>query len=484
MKKLNEIVAGVDVLKALGSTDIEISGLSFDSRKVETGHVFIAVPGTLSDGHDYIEKAISLGAVAVVCERMPEAINGNITYLQVSSSSASLGLMASLFYDNPSASIHLVGVTGTNGKTTIASLLYKLFMSLGIPCGLFSTIRNLILDKPIDATHTTPDSIQLNKLLRDMVDAGCEYCFMEVSSHAVSQNRIAGLTYRGGVFTNLTHDHLDYHKTFQEYLKAKKTFFDALNDEAFAITNGDDKNGMVMLQNTKATKIVYALRTPADFKCKVLENHFDGMLLNINGTELWTKLIGRFNAYNLLAIYAVALQLGIQKEELLQKLSGLTTVDGRFEYFRSESDVTAIVDYAHTPDALKNVLQTISEINGGAGRIISVIGAGGDRDKTKRPEMTRNALVFSDQVVLTSDNPRSEEPADIIEDMKAGAGPSEMRKVLVITDRREAIRTACTLAQKGDIVLVAGKGHETYQEIKGIRHHFDDREIIQEYFKS
>jgi len=509
VKTLSNILSGISIAQSIGTLDTEIVAINFDSRKVVANSVFVAVRGTQNDGHQFIEKAVALGAVAVVCEELPERCNENVTYIKVAQSGEALGIMASNFYDCPSTKLKLVGVTGTNGKTTTATLLYRLHRELGYKAGLFSTVRNYINDRAIDATHTTPDPLVLNKLLAEMLAAGCDYCFMEVSSHSVVQQRIAGLQFAGGIFTNLTHDHLDYHKTFDEYLRAKKLFFDNLPSGAFALTNNDDRNGMVMLQNTKAQKFTYSLKSFSDYKCRILENGFEGMLLNINNREVWTHFIGNFNAYNLLAVYAAALQLGHAKDEVLQIISGLHPVEGRFETIRSTNGVTAIVDYAHTPDALENVLNTIrqivlsnaqcgfdtfNEIEGEAEthkkpeyavncQIITVVGAGGDRDKTKRPVMARIAAQLSDKVILTSDNPRTERPEDILHDMQAGVPKEHNRKVLTISDRREAIKTAVMFAQKDDIILIAGKGHETYQEINGIRTHFDDREVVWEFFE-
>lgn len=466
----------------IGNTGTRVSSIVFDSRRVEDGSVFVAVKGTQTDGHQYIDHVIKSGAVAIVCEIIPENIQTGVCYIEVPDSSEALGIIASNFYDNPSASLTLIGITGTNGKTTTATLLYKLFQNLGFKTGLLSTVRNMVNQKEVPATHTTPDQVELNRLLRDMADEGCDYCFMEVSSHSVVQNRIAGLTFKGGVFTNLTHDHLDFHKTFDAYLAAKKRFFDTLPSGAFAIVNTDDRNGKVMVQNTKAVIKTLALKNQADFQCKIIENHFDGLLLNINGKEVWCRLVGTFNAYNLLSIYATSVMLGISSEESLTALSKLESVDGRFEYFKSPEGIVGIVDYAHTPDALSNVIGTINSIRQGEGRLITVVGAGGDRDKTKRPLMAAIAAENSSLTILTADNPRSENPEDILNDMRAGVSVDRKKYCLVISDRKEAIKTACTMAQGGDIVLVAGKGHETYQEIKGIKHHFDDREILRECF--
>ncbi len=480
MKNLNDILANIKILDSIGDTNITIENIKFDSRNVNSNSIFIAVRGVNVDGHNYINKAIELKAKAIVCEEFPENIHKNTSYIKVKDSAIALGLIASNFYDNPSQKMTVVGITGTNGKTTTATLLYNMFEELGYKTGLISTVVNYIHNKEIKSTHTTPDQVQLQKLFAQMIDQGCEYCFMEVSSHAIHQNRISGIDFNGGVFTNITHDHLDYHKTFKEYISAKKKFFDGLKKTAFAITNVDDKNGEIMLQNCKAKKLTYALKMPADFKVKILENHFNGMLLKINNNEVWTKFIGNFNAYNLTAVYAVATKLGKNTFDVLVSLSSLSAVNGRFEYFNSKEEITAIVDYAHTPDALKNVLDTINEIRKGHSKVITVVGAGGDRDKTKRPEMAQISAEKSDRVILTSDNPRSEDPIEIIKDMESGIDVQLRSKVISITDRREAIRAACMFAQQGDIVLVAGKGHETYQEIKGVKYHFDDKEIIRE----
>ncbi len=482
MKKLTYILSNVKVLQIKGNAEILVQNIEFDSRKVGTNQLFVAVAGYQSDGHDFIENAIANGAVAVVCEKLPEKLHKNATYIQVADSAQALGVMASNFYENPSSKLKLVGITGTNGKTTTATLLHRLFEKLGYKTGLLSTIRNYIHTTIVDATHTTPDPIQLNKLLFEMVEAGCDYCFIEVSSHALHQKRVAGLKFEGAVFTNITQDHLDYHKTFAKYINAKKLFFDNLGGNAFALTNVDDKNGRIMLQNTSAKKFTMALKSMANFRAKVLESHIDGMLVTFDNTEVWTRFIGGFNAYNLLSVYAVALLLNQNRDEVIQALSGLQAVDGRFQYLKSKSGKLAIVDYAHTPDALKNVLSTIKEILEGSGKIISVIGAGGNRDKTKRPLMASVAAKLSNQVILTSDNPRNEKPEDIIEDMRAGVLPPLNNKLLAITNRHEAIKTACMLAQPGDIVLVAGKGHETYQEIEGVKYHFDDCEVVNEIF--
>lgn len=467
-------------MKTVGSTAIEIDTLQFDSRKVNSRDVFIAITGTQVDGHTYIEKAIQLGAKAIICETIPKQTN-NLTYIQVKNSSKALGTMASNYYGFPSSKLKLVGITGTNGKTTIASLLYELFESLGYPSGLLSTIQNKIENKIVAATHTTPDPIQINKLIEQMVTEGCGYCFMEVSSHAIDQDRISGLEFAGGIFTNLSHDHLDYHINFDNYLKVKKKFFDELPEKAFALTNVDDRNGKIMLQNTQAIKKSYSLKSLSDFKCKILENNFEGLLLNIDGQELCSNLIGSFNAYNLLAVYAAAVLLGEKPTEVLTALSNLQTVEGRFDYIRSLNNIIGIVDYAHSPDALKNVLDTIDSIRTHNETLITVFGAGGDRDKQKRPIMGKVACEKSDKVILTSDNPRSEVPEEIIKDIEKGIGLQYSNKVIAITNRKEAIKTACSFARKGDIILVAGKGHEKYQEIEGVKHPFDDKEILKNY---
>ncbi len=480
MKTLNEILKNITVNQIIGNTTIEIKNIQFDSRNVNSESIFVAINGYNVDGHKFIEKAISLGAKTIVCEVFPETINENISYILVKNSSEALGKIAANFYNNPTKKLKVVGITGTNGKTTTATLLYRIFESFGYKTGLISTVVNYIHETEISSTHTTPDQVQLQKLFSQMIDEGCEYCFMEVSSHSIHQQRISSIEFVGGVFTNITHDHLDYHKTFKEYISVKKTFFDNLQKKAFAITNFDDKNGEIMLQNCKAKKLSYALKTPADYKTKILESHFNGMLLKINEQEVWTKFIGNFNAYNLTAVYAVAIELGLDKLQTLVAISKLTSVNGRFEYFTSANGITAIVDYAHTPDALKNVLETIQEIKKGTSKIITVVGAGGDRDKTKRPEMAQISAEKSDKIILTSDNPRSEDPIEIIKEMEAGISTKLRNKVISITDRKEAIRAACMFAQNGDIVLIAGKGHETYQEIKGVKHHFDDKEIVRE----
>jgi UDP-N-acetylmuramoyl-L-alanyl-D-glutamate--2,6-diaminopimelate ligase len=482
MKSLKDILAGIEVFESTGDWSVLLHGIQFDSRKVNAGDLFVAVKGAHVDGHQFIARAIEQGAVAVVCEIMPENIPSGVFVARIGQTQANFGKMAAAFYNNPSANIKVVGVTGTNGKTTIASLLYKTFSLLGYKVGLISTIKYYVGTDEFHATHTTPDALQIQELMAKMVEAGCEYCFMEASSHAIDQDRISGIEFNGGIFTNLTHDHLDYHLTFAEYLKAKKKFFDHLPETAFALTNADDKNGMVMLQNTKALKQTYSLRTLANFNCKILEKHFDGMLLSIDGQEVWTHFTGVFNASNLMAVLGAALLLGACRDDMLRILSELRPVSGRFEIIRSLEGKYAVVDYAHTPDAIKNVLTGIAEIRTGNEQIISVIGAGGDRDKTKRPEMAREAVKQSDKVILTSDNPRSEQPEQILADMEAGIEPHQRNKVLSIVNRKEAIKTACMLAKPGDIILVAGKGHEDYQEIKGVKYHFDDKEVINEFF--
>lgn len=479
-KTLKNILEGVEIIEIVGNNEILIKSIQFDSRKIGIDDLFVAVRGTQTNGHNYIGKAIELGAIAVICEEIPKGFE-NVTFISVKDSSKALGVIASNYYGQPSEKLKLVGVTGTNGKTTIATLLYRIFFRAGYKTGLLSTVCNYINDEAIPTKLTTPDALEINRLLSQMVDKGCEYCFMEASSHAILQNRVAGLTYAGGVFTNITHDHLDYHKTFKEYLQAKKKFFDELPKEAFALTNVDDKNGNVMLQNTKASKYSYALRSVADFKAQVLESHFDGMLLNFNDTEFWTKLIGRFNAYNLLAIYGAGVLLGMDKQEVLRLISCEKPVDGRFETIRSENDITAIVDYAHTPDALENVLKTINDIRSGTEQLISLVGAGGNRDKTKRPQMAAIVARYADKVILTSDNPRFEKPEDIINDMQKGIDDSAKTKTITIVDRKEAIKTAVMLARRGDIILIPGKGHEDYQEVNGVRHHFNDKEIVDEF---
>ncbi|MDR0505362.1 MAG: UDP-N-acetylmuramoyl-L-alanyl-D-glutamate--2,6-diaminopimelate ligase [Dysgonamonadaceae bacterium] len=480
--ELKTIINGISS-SITGDENKDIAGIHSDSRKIQQGFLFIAVSGTQSDGHAYIDKAIENGAIAVVCQQLPESLQTDITYIQVKDSAEALGLIASAWNGHPSMQLNLVGVTGTNGKTTIATLLYTLFRKLGYKAGLLSTVCNYINDKSYPTTHTTPDAIELNGFLAQMVDEGCEYAFMEVSSHAVVQKRIGGLHFRGGIFTNLTRDHLDYHKTFEAYRDAKKEFFDMLPSSAFALINKDDKNGMFMLQNTKADKHTYSLAALADFKGKILESHFDGTVMTVNDVEINTQFVGKFNAYNILAVYGGAVLLDENPDEIMVLLSTLQSVSGRFQTFRSPEGYTAIVDYAHTPDALTNVLNTINEVLDGGGKILTVVGCGGNRDKGKRPIMAKEAVRLSDRVFLTSDNPRFEQPDDIIKDMFDGLDLTEKKKAVCIADRREAIRTACMFAKSGDVVLIAGKGHEDYQEVKGVKYHFDDREIVQEIFK-
>ena len=482
--RLNELLKNVETLNIIGDVEVEITGVNIDSRRIEKGHLFVAIPGTQTDGHKYIPKAIELGAAAVLCENVPEQQVPGVTYIQVASTEDAVGKVATLFYGDPSRKLKLVGVTGTNGKTTIATLLYNMFRKFGHKCGLLSTVCNYIEDEAIPADHTTPDPIELNRLLAQMVDAGCEYAFMECSSHAIAQKRIGGLKFAGGLFTNLTRDHLDYHKTFENYRDAKKAFFDGLDKDAFAITNADDKNGQIMVQNCKAQVKTYSTRTMADFKAKIIECHFEGMYLDINGKEVGVQFIGKFNVSNLLAVYGAAVMLGKKPEDILLILSTLKSVNGRLEPIHSPEGYTAIVDYAHTPDALENVLNAIHEVLNGKGKVITVCGAGGNRDKGKRPLMAQEAVKQSDKVIITSDNPRFEEPQDIINDMLAGLDQKQMKKVVSIVDRREAIRTACMMAEKGDVILIAGKGHEDYQEIKGVKHHFDDKEVVKEIFNS
>lgn len=479
---LKDILTGIELLQVKGSLEIEINALVFDSRKVQPGNVFFAIRGFAVDGHNFIPQVIENGCNIIVSEESFEAKEGT-TLLVVNSTSQALGQMASNFYDRPSEKLKLVGVTGTNGKTTTTTLLFNLFKGLGYHCGLLSTVVNKIGDRDVPSTHTTPDPVSLNALLAEMVNDGCSHCFMEVSSHAVHQHRVEGLYFTGGVFTNITHDHLDYHKTFSEYIRVKKAFFDGLPSGAFALTNVDDKNGSVMLQNTPASKHSFALKSPADFKAKVLENQFSGLVLSIQGTELWTRLIGDFNAYNLLAVYAVSQLLGEDSAEVMTELSKLESVEGRFQYFKSDTDITAIVDYAHTPDALENVLKTIKNIRTKNETVFTVVGCGGDRDKTKRPKMAEIACEMSDKVILTSDNPRTEDPNSILEEMMAGVPGQHFKKVLSILDREQAIKTAISMAESGDILLVAGKGHEKYQEINGVKHDFDDLKTTIELFK-
>lgn len=481
---LQEILYKSGLLRIVGAINRDIYSVSMDSRALSANGLFVAVRGTQFDGHAFIAQAIKNGAVAVVCESIPEKLNKNVSYCLVKESSVALGNIASNFYRNPSSKLKLIGITGTNGKTTTVSLLYRLFMAMGIKTGMLSTIENRIGDELLLSTHTTPDAVSLNKLLFNMLEAGCQYVFMEVSSHSIHQNRVAGLNFAGAIFSNITHDHLDYHKTFKEYINAKKKFFDDLSPEAFALTNIDDKNGRVMIQNTLANKKTYALKSMADFKGKVIENHFDGMQMDIDGLQFYSLVSGEFNAYNLMAVYSASLMLGFEKQDVLQGLSGLKGAEGRFEIVRSiEKELTAVVDYAHTPDALFNVLKTINHLRSHNEKLITVVGSGGNRDKAKRPEMAKIASLNSDMVILTSDNPRTEDPEQILEDMKLGIDPAKKSKVLVIANRLEAIKTAISLAAKGDIVLVAGKGHEKYQEIKGVKHPFDDKKIIEELFE-
>lgn len=474
---LKELLHNVKILETIGSIDREVSSVEFDSRKIGSNSLFVAQSGTQVDGHDFIEKSVQMGAVAVVCEIKPENLDPNATYIIVENSSVALGFIASNLYGNPTEKLKLIGITGTNGKTTTATLTYNLLESLGYATILVSTIRTLVHGKEYESSHTTPDILTLNKIFSEAVEAGCEYAVMEVSSHGIHQNRIAGLKFEIGVFSNISHDHLDYHKTFAEYIKAKKKFFDELPKSAKALTNIDDKNGIVMLQNSPAKRYSYALKTDADFKAKILENQFSGMLLMLDGKEFWTPLIGLFNAYNLLAVYSVAKLLGFEQEEIMTHLSSLKNVDGRFQSFISKGGIITIIDYAHTPDALENVLNTIQNIRTRNEKLITVVGCGGDRDRTKRPEMARIASQQSELAIFTSDNPRSEDPELILEEMEAGVEPQNYKKTLKISDRKEAIKTALKMAEKKDIILIAGKGHETYQEIKGVKHHFDDLEI-------
>lgn len=483
MRKLENILANVSTKSIIGSVDIAIDAITFDSRSVKSSTLFVAIKGTEVDGHNYIQKAIDLGASVIVCEILPIDLNQEVTYIQVENSNEALAFLASNFYDNPSTKLKLVGVTGTNGKTTIATLLYNLFSQAGFQVGLLSTVKVMIGQENFPATHTTPDSISINKYLAQMVEAGCQYCFMEVSSHGIAQKRTAALDFNGGLFTNLSHDHLDYHKTFAEYRDVKKSFFDQLDKKAFAITNADDKNGEFMLQNCKANKLSYGLKNVADIHGQVLESQISGMLMRIQNNEIWVQLIGAFNASNLLAVYGAAINLGLPEEEVLLQLSTLKSVSGRFQYFVSDDKITAIVDYAHTPDALENVLKTIEEIRTRNEQLITVVGCGGNRDKTKRPEMGQIASEMSNQVIFTSDNPRNEDPMVILSDIEAGVEAHNVRKVLTIEDRAQAIKTACKLAKSGDIILIAGKGHEDYQEINGVKYHFNDYELVQEFLK-
>ena len=480
MIRLTDILYKIEPLQIIGDPDLEINQIHFDSRQIAKGDLFVAINGTQVDGHRYINSCIEAGATVIVCENLPEQYPENICFVKVSNSAQALGQLSSNFFNRPSSKLKLVGITGTNGKTSTVTMLYNLFTNLGYKVGMLSTVSNRIGLREIEATHTTPDAIQLNALLQEMLDDGCDYCFMEVSSHAIVQDRIAGLDFIGGIFSNITHDHLDFHKTFSEYIKAKKAFFDGLSKEAFALTNADDKNGMVMLQNCVAHKLTYGLSTMANYKVRIIENSLSGLHLELDNKEIYVPVVGKFNAYNILAVYATAMELGADEMEVLQELSKISTAEGRFEYLQSTNGIFAIVDYAHTPDALKNVLDTINDIRGGNEQLICVVGAGGDRDKTKRPEMAEIAADLCNRVILTSDNPRTENPDDILNDMELGIPADRKRITLRISDRKEAIRTAMALAQPGDIVLVAGKGHEKYQEINGVRHHFDDKEILTE----
>ena len=483
MSQLKDILYKVAIESVHGSTDLTIEKIEFDSRKVSNNDVFVAIKGTLSDGHQFIDKAISLGASVIVCEVLPTTLSENCTYVKVQNSNQALAFLSANYYDNPSEKLKLVGITGTNGKTTIASLLYQMFKKAGYKVGLLSTVKIMVDEVEYKATHTTPDSLTINKYLDEMVAVGCEFCFMEVSSHGIHQKRTESLHFEGGVFTNLSHDHLDYHETFAEYRDVKKSFFDGLPKSAFAITNVDDKNGEVMFQNTAARKKTYALKTYADLKAQILENQLTGLVLKINNEEVWTKLIGSFNAYNILAIYGVALELGIESTEALRLLSELESVSGRFQFVVSTTKITAIVDYAHTPDALENVLKTIENIRTKNEQLFTIVGCGGDRDKTKRPIMANIAASFSDKAIFTSDNPRTENPQTIIDEMEAGVEAQNYKKTVAILDRKQAIKTACQMANSGDIILIAGKGHETYQEINGVRQDFDDMQIVQEILK-
>ena len=479
--KLNELLRNIKNVALTGSDNVEITGVNIDSRRIATGQLFVAMRGTQVDGHRFITKATEQGAAAVLCEELPEVLSEGVTYVKVPSTEDVVGHVATVFYGNPSEKLKLVGATGTNGKTTIATLLYNMFRKLGYKCGLLSTVCNYIEEEVVPADHTTPDPIELNRLLAQMVDAGCQYVFMECSSHAIAQKRIGGLKFSVGIFTNLTRDHLDYHKTFENYRDAKKSFFDMLPKGSYAIINADDKNGNVMVQNTKATVKTYSTRQMADYRARLIECHFEGMYLEIDGHEVGVQFIGKFNVSNLLAVYGTARVLGEKPEDILIALSTLGSVSGRLEPIRSADGFTAIVDYAHTPDALENVLNAIHEVLDGRGKVITVCGAGGNRDKGKRPLMAKEAVRQSDRVIITSDNPRFEDPQEIINDMLSGLDRQQMKKVLSIVDRREAIRTACMMAQKGDVILIAGKGHEDYQEIKGVKHHFDDKEVVREF---
>jgi UDP-N-acetylmuramoyl-L-alanyl-D-glutamate--2,6-diaminopimelate ligase len=484
VKLLSDILYKTRLEEVIGSTNVAINSVAFDSRQVKKDSLFIATRGTAVDGHNFIEKAIENGAAAIVCEELPLTQKDNITYVKVLNSSEALAYIACNFYDNPSEKIKIIGITGTNGKTTTVTLLFNLFRGLGYNVGLLSTVENKINNTIIPSTHTTPDALTLNELLAKMVEQGCQYAFMEVSSHAIVQHRITGINFTGAAFSNITHDHLDYHITFDEYIKAKKRFFDTLSEDAFALTNKDDKNGLIMLQNTKAKKYTYALKSVADFKCRVIENHLNGLLLNIDNQEVWVKLIGSFNAYNVLVVYAVSQLLKQDKVQVLTTLSNLNSVEGRFQYIKSKNGIVAIIDYAHTPDALKNVLETIKDIRTGNEQVITLIGCGGDRDAVKRPVMAQIACEYSNKVILTSDNPRSENPEEILNQMEAGINPVDAKKTLRISDRKEAIKTAVAFAKEGDIILIAGKGHEKYQEISGVKYPFDDFEIVKENFKT
>ena len=480
MKLLSDILYKCELLEIEGSTDITVGGIIFDSRKVKDGDLFIAFRGLNSDGHEFIDQAIDKGAVAVLCEKIPSGIKKNVSFIKVTDSRKAMAIVAANFYDNPSEKIRIVGVTGTNGKTTVATLLYKLFSSLGYKCGLISTIENKLGDETLSAEYTTPDVVALNSLFAQMVKKDCTYCFMEVSSHAIHQERVTGVKFAGGIFTNITHDHLDYHKTFRDYINAKKAFFDHLPSAGFALVNSDDKNGPVMLQNTKASKYSFGLKSMADYKGKILENLITGLVMHIEGRELYCKLVGEFNASNLMAIYSCCRLLGVESDDALKALSSLDPVEGRFDYFISKTDVMGIVDYAHTPDALENVLSTIQKLRKGTEKLITVVGCGGNRDAAKRPVMASISAGYSDKVILTSDNPRYEDPEAIIEEMKKGFDPVSRRKVISIINRKEAIRAAAAMADEGDIILVAGKGHEKYQEIEGVKYTFDDKEVLKE----
>lgn len=481
MKKLKDILTYIGNYQLIGDASIDISGITLDSRQVKKAYLFVAVKGHSLDGHNFIDTAINNGATAIFCNELPSNLKEGITYVQVNYLLTNSGMLAKAFYDNPSENLVLIGVTGTNGKTTVATLLFELFNNLGYKCGLISTVRNIIGNEVIPSTHTTPDPFSLNQLIKKMAESGVSYCFMECSSHAIDQERIAGLDFTGAIFTNITHDHLDYHGTFDNYLKAKKKFFDDLNPSAWALTNKDDRNGSVMLQNTQATRYYYALTQPADFKTRIIEHDFNGLLLDINGDQAWFSLVGKFNAYNLLAVYSAAFLSGIKHEEIILALSKVKPVKGRFEYFKSKHGVIGIVDYAHTPDALENILVTINEVRTKNENLICVVGCGGDRDKTKRPIMAAIAAEKSSKVIFTSDNPRTENPETILDEMQAGVPGIFYKKTLRISDRKEAIKTAVMMAQKGDIILVAGKGHENYQEINGVKHHFDDKELLIEF---